>query len=79
MSVLLNEIRIFPQGDGPDVPLRVFGDEFYSRYENIDGFTVVYDKALDKFCYAVSPTFMTMGRKKEMATLIQAKVWVDIV
>lgn len=51
MCVLINEIRIFPQGDGPDVQLRVFGDEFYSRYENADGYTVVYDPDIEKYCY----------------------------
>nr|VFJ91820.1 MAG: M6 family metalloprotease domain-containing protein [Candidatus Kentron sp. LFY] len=41
-----------PQGDGPDVQLRVFGDEFYSRCETPKGHTVVYDLKKEKFCYA---------------------------
>jgi M6 family metalloprotease-like protein len=53
MCLLIDEIRVFPQGDGPDVQLRVFGDEFYCRYENMDGYTVVYDPDREKYCYAV--------------------------
>jgi M6 family metalloprotease-like protein len=53
MSLLINEIRVFPQGDGPDVQLRVFGDEFYARYENRDGYTVVYDPDKELYCYAI--------------------------
>lgn len=53
MSVIFGEIRSFPQGDGPDVRLRVFGDEFYARYENEEGYTVVYDPNLERYCFAV--------------------------
>ncbi|MFW5855171.1 MAG: M6 family metalloprotease domain-containing protein [Thermodesulfobacteriota bacterium] len=53
MSVIFGEMRTFPQGDGPDVRLRVFGDEFYARYENDAGYTVVYDPNLERYCYAV--------------------------
>jgi len=42
----------FSQEKGPDVKLRVFGDEFYSRYENLEGYTAVYDIDLGLFCYA---------------------------
>lgn len=42
----------FSQEKGPDVKLKVFGDEFYSRYENLDGYSVVYDVDLGLFCYA---------------------------
>jgi M6 family metalloprotease-like protein len=42
----------FPQEQGPEVRLRVFGDERYARYEDIDGYTMVYDKARGLFCYA---------------------------
>ncbi|HZH28293.1 MAG TPA: hypothetical protein VEY95_14045, partial [Azospirillaceae bacterium] len=30
----------------------VFGDEQYARYENVDGYTVVYDEAKGLYCYA---------------------------
>ena len=53
MSLLLGEIRSFPQGNGPDIQLKVFGDEFYARYENRDGYSAIYDTNLEKYCYAV--------------------------
>ncbi|MCP4253108.1 MAG: M6 family metalloprotease domain-containing protein [Candidatus Scalindua sp.] len=53
MCVLINETRTFPQGDGPDVQLKVFGDEFYSRYESASGYTVVYDPDIEKYSYAI--------------------------
>lgn len=52
MSGIYGEILTFSQEKGPDVKLRVFGDESYSRYENLDGYTVVYDIDLGLFCYA---------------------------
>lgn len=53
MCLILGKTRTFPQGDGPRVQLRVFGDEFYARYETLDGYTVVYDTRLEKYCFAV--------------------------
>lgn len=32
--------------------LRVFGDEHYARYEDADGYTVIYDETRGLFCYA---------------------------
>lgn len=52
MSVLLGEVRTFPQGAGPDIQLMVFGDEFYARYENLCGYTVVFDTGKKRYCYA---------------------------
>ncbi|MDJ0705566.1 MAG: hypothetical protein QNJ46_20000 [Leptolyngbyaceae cyanobacterium MO_188.B28] len=52
MSVIFGETRSFPQDNGPDVDLVVFGDEFYSRRETIDGYTVVYDDNHGQYCYA---------------------------
>lgn len=52
MSAIFGELLNFPQENGPDVRLRVFGDEHYARYENNDGYTVVYDKSIGLFCYA---------------------------
>ena len=37
--------------------LRVYGDEFYSRYENMDGYSVVYDQDHGLYCYA----FLILG------------------
>ncbi|WP_165251231.1 M6 family metalloprotease domain-containing protein [Paludisphaera soli] len=55
MSAIFGELLTFPQENGPDVRLRVFGDERYARYENVDGYTAVYDEALGRFCYAAMP------------------------
>lgn len=33
--------------------LRVYGDEFYARYEDLDGYTVVYDPDQGLYCYAL--------------------------
>jgi len=37
---------------GSDVSLRVYGDEFYARYETVDGYSVIYDLSLGRFVYA---------------------------
>jgi M6 family metalloprotease-like protein len=55
MSAIFGEILTFPQENGPDVQLRVFGDEHYARYETLDGYTAVYDDALGLWCYAALP------------------------
>lgn len=52
MSAIFGETLIFGQQDGPDVQLVVFGDEFYARYENTAGYTVVYDRSRGCYCYA---------------------------
>jgi M6 family metalloprotease-like protein len=52
MSAIFGELLNFPQENGPDVRLRVFGDEHYARYEDIDGYTVIYDEQIGKYCYA---------------------------
>jgi M6 family metalloprotease-like protein len=53
MSAIFGEIVNTPQKNGPDIPLRVFGDEDYARLETIDGYTVVFDDGLGVYCYAV--------------------------
>src|ERR1700741_2964858 len=55
MSAIFGEILTFPQETGPDVRLRVFGDEHYARYETEDGYTAIYDDALGRWCYAALP------------------------
>jgi M6 family metalloprotease-like protein len=52
MSAIFGELLNFSQENGPDVRLRVFGDEHYARYENIDGYSVIYDRSQGQFCYA---------------------------
>ena len=41
------------QHEGGDVQLRIFGDEFYARYETLSGYSVVYDIDIGQYCYAV--------------------------
>jgi M6 family metalloprotease-like protein len=52
VSAIFGETLTFPQPDGPQVRLRVFGDEFYARYEVCEGHTVVFDTDLGRYCYA---------------------------
>ena len=52
MSAIFGEVLTFGQAKGPDIALRVFGDEHYARYENLDGYSAVYDDELGLFCYA---------------------------
>jgi hypothetical protein len=52
MSAIFGEVLSFSQENGPEVMLRVYGDEFYARYETEDGYTVIYDESLGKFSYA---------------------------
>lgn len=53
MSAIFGEKLTFGQRMGGDVCLVVHGDEFYSRHETEDGYTVVYDEQRGLFCYAV--------------------------
>lgn len=52
MTAIFGELLSFDQENGPEVKLRVFGDEFYARYETEEGYTVIYDETLGKFTYA---------------------------
>ena len=52
MSLIKNETVSIAQQNGQSVTLKVSGDEFYARYENDDGYTVVYDTKQGVFCYA---------------------------
>jgi len=53
MSAVFGEILDFSQENGPEVRLRVYGDEFYARHETEDGYTVIYDDSFGKFTYAL--------------------------
>ena len=55
MSGIYGELLTFPQEDGSEVLLKAFGNEHYARYEDANGYTVIYDEALGKFCYADLP------------------------
>ena len=52
MSAIFGEVLTFGQANGPDITLRVFGDEHYARYEDMNGYSAVYDDQLGLFCYA---------------------------
>lgn len=52
MSAIFGETLVFRQREGDDVELAVFGDEFYARYESRDGYTVVYDPDVGRYCFA---------------------------
>jgi M6 family metalloprotease-like protein len=52
MTAIFGEILRFGQANGPEISLKVFGDEHYARYEDLQGYSVVYDEELGVFCYA---------------------------
>ncbi len=51
MSAISGETLVFGQKNGDDVQLVVYGDEFYARYENKEGYSVVYDQQKGCYCY----------------------------
>ena len=53
MSVLTGETIVCGQRTGGEIQLKIFGDEFYARYETLDGYTVVFDKDYGGYCYAL--------------------------
>jgi hypothetical protein len=63
MTAIHGERLTFGQRDGSEVQLVVFGDEFYARYETLDGHSAVYDDARGAFCYArlVDGAFVSTG------------------
>lgn len=52
MSAILGERLLYPQRNGPEIRLKVFGDEFYSYKENDDGYSVIYDTELGLYAFA---------------------------
>ena len=52
MSAIFGEVLRFGQAKGPEISLRVFGDEHYARYEDLNGYSAVHDDQLGLFCYA---------------------------
>lgn len=63
MSAIFGEILTFKQDQGPDIQLRVTGDEFYAAYETLDGYSAVKDRSRGCFCYAalVNGIFVSTG------------------
>lgn len=53
MSALNGDIVTCGQHSADPIQLRVYGDEFYARYETVDGYTVVYDTDVGYFCFAM--------------------------
>lgn len=64
MTAIYGERLTFGQRNGPDVELVVFGDEFYARYESLEGYSVIYDDGRGLFCYAalVDGAFVSSGQ-----------------
>ena len=52
MSAIFGETLSFTQAAGDPIQLVVFGDDMFARYETLDGYTVVYDEEIGRFCYA---------------------------
>ncbi len=52
MSAIFGETLTFTQDDGGSVRLVVFGDDLYSRYETVEGYTAIYDSTAGGYCYA---------------------------
>lgn len=52
MSAIFGETMSLPQEKGPEVKLKVQGDEFYTTFETLDGYTAIYDPAIGLFTYA---------------------------
>ena len=63
MTAIRGERLSFGQRNGPEVELVVFGDEFYARYETLDGYSAVHDDERGLFCYArlVDGAFVSSG------------------
>ena len=63
MASLNGEPILCGQHTGGDVTLRIFGDEFYARYETLDGYTVVYDTNVGRYCYVqvADGSFLSTG------------------
>lgn len=63
MTQVLGVVANFPQAAGPDVRLRVHGDEYYARYETLGGYSVIYDERIGLYAYAVviSGMFVSTG------------------
>jgi hypothetical protein len=53
VTAIFGETFNFKQENGPEVPLAVFGDEYYARYETANGYTAIYDSELGLYCYAM--------------------------
>ncbi|MBK9119991.1 MAG: M6 family metalloprotease domain-containing protein [Phycisphaerales bacterium] len=50
------EIFTLRQPDGAALPVRIWGDEFYSVVESLDGYTLVRDPRTQVICYAALST-----------------------
>lgn len=44
--------RSLKQPDGTSISVRLYGDEFYTRMESLDGFTLIRDNKTQWICYA---------------------------
>ena len=73
MSAIFGETLTFGQRNGPDIQLKVTGDEFYASYETLDGYTAVSDRDRGLFCYAtlVNGMLVSSGTPVTAASLPQ--------
>ena len=63
MSAIFGETLSFGQRNGPDIQLKVTGDEYYAIHETLDGYTAVNDSDRGQFCYATvtNGSFVSSG------------------
>ena len=67
MSALTGETLVCGQRGGDEAQLRIFGDEFYARYETLDGYSAVFDKDIGCYCHAL----LAVGRFVSSGTPIR--------
>ena len=61
MSAIFGEILNFFQGSGPEVRLKVYGDEFYDCHEIEEGYSAFYDVDLGFFFSVIGPFFWSIS------------------
>ena len=54
------------QPDGTDIEVRLCGDEFYSWYEDIDGYTIIKDTETKIWSYAQKNSFGDLEPSKNI-------------
>ena len=54
------------QPDGTEISIRLYGDEFYSWYEDLDGYTIVKDTETNSWSYAQKNNFGELEPSKNL-------------
>ncbi|HQL54028.1 MAG TPA: hypothetical protein PLQ87_04915, partial [Phycisphaerae bacterium] len=52
-DVVLGKVLPLRQPDGTTLQVRIWGDEFYTVVESLDGYTLVRDPDTQYICYAI--------------------------